>query len=134
MRLFWANPAEPSYPAEIHRALRRFADECRSTLPRLIAYVGTLALPAILGIYLWGQIPAGLADGPAARPGRGAASLSYPSFAVSQFDLAEKTATYEVLRHPEGGRKDASARRDLILHARQDAGFHATFCSALALL
>jgi hypothetical protein len=106
MRSFWANPADPSYPAKIHPALTRFAGECRSTLARLIAYVGTLALPAILGIYLWGQIPAGLADEPAARPGWGAASLSYPSFAVSQFDLAEKTATYEVLRHPEGGRKD----------------------------
>ena len=30
----------------------------------------------------------------------------YPAFAVSQFDLPEKTETYEIFRHPEGGRKD----------------------------
>jgi hypothetical protein len=34
------------------------------------------------------------------------AARSYPAFAVSQFNLAEKTETYEILRHPQGGRKD----------------------------
>jgi hypothetical protein len=97
MRSFWANPAEPSYPAEIHPTFHRRMPQ---HVAAPVAYVGTLALPAILGIYLWGQIPAGLADEPAARPRWSAASLSYPSFAVSQFDLTEKTATYEVLRHP----------------------------------
>jgi hypothetical protein len=34
------------------------------------------------------------------------ATRSYPAFAVSQFDFPGKTETYEILRHPEGGRKD----------------------------
>ena len=34
------------------------------------------------------------------------ATRSYPAFAVSQFDLPGKTETYEIFRHPEGGRKD----------------------------
>jgi hypothetical protein len=106
MRLFWATAAIPSYRAKIHPALTSFADECRGMLAHLVAYVGALALLAILGMVLWDQIPAELAGEPAATPGWSPASLSYPSFAVSQFDLAEKAATYEVLRHPEGSRKD----------------------------
>jgi hypothetical protein len=31
---------------------------------------------------------------------------AHPALAISQFDLLEKTETYEILRHPEGGRKD----------------------------
>ena len=31
---------------------------------------------------------------------------SHPAFAVSQFDLDEKTETYEILRQPGGGGKD----------------------------
>jgi len=106
MRSFWATAAIPSYRAKIHPALTGFADKCRGMLAHLVAYVGALALLAILSLVLWDQIPAELAGEPAATPGWSPASLSYPSIAVSQFDLAERTATYEVLRHPEGGRKD----------------------------
>ena len=38
---------------------------------------------------------------PGARPARTA-----PAFAVSQLNFPGKTETYEILRHPEGGRKD----------------------------
>ena len=31
---------------------------------------------------------------------------SHPAFAISEFDLPEKTEAYEILRHPDGGRKD----------------------------
>jgi hypothetical protein len=106
MRSFWGPAALPCDPAKIHPAPTSFADECRGTFARLVAYVGALALLAILGMVPWDQIPAELADEPAAKPGWSAAGLSYPSFAVSQFDLTEKTASYQVLRHPEGGRKD----------------------------
>ena len=43
---------------------------------------------------------------PAAKAGWSLATRSYPAFAVSQFDLNGKTETYEIFRHPEGGRKD----------------------------
>ena len=92
--------------AQIHPALRSFADECTGVLARLIAYVGALALLAIIGVSLWDELPLkGLSD-PAAKSAWSVASRSYPAFAVSQFDLSGKTEAYEILRHPDGGRKD----------------------------
>jgi hypothetical protein len=82
MQSFWAIRAAPHYPTRIHPALTGFADEC-CTLARLLAYVGVLA-----------------------KAGRSVAARSYPAFAVSQFDLPEKTEAYKILRHPAGGRKD----------------------------
>jgi hypothetical protein len=75
-------------------------------LARLVAYVGTLALLAIVGVHLWDELPDGAALEPSARAGWTAASRAYPAFAVSQLDLPGKTETYEIFRHPEGGRKD----------------------------
>ena len=43
---------------------------------------------------------------PAAKPGWAEASRPHPAFAVSKLDSSEKTASYAVLRHPEGGRRD----------------------------
>jgi hypothetical protein len=91
---------------KIHPALRSFADECSGVLARLIAYVGALALIAIIGVSLWDELPfRGIGD-PAAKSAWSTAARSYPAFAVSQFDLSGKTEAYEILRHPEGGRKD----------------------------
>jgi|SRR5665213_2278037 len=56
--------ANPTYSTRIHPALTSFADECFGMLARLIAYVGALALLAIIGIHLWDQLP--LAAEPAA--------------------------------------------------------------------
>jgi hypothetical protein len=105
MRSFRAIRANPSYSTQIHPALNSFADECCATLARVLAYVGTLALLAIVGIHLWNQLPAGEAGEPAVKAGWSLASRSYPAFAVSQFDFPEKTETYEILRLPGGGRK-----------------------------
>jgi hypothetical protein len=106
MRSFWAIRATPHDPTRIHLALTGFADECCGTLARLFAYVGVLALLAIAGIHLWDELPAGLPSEPSAKVGWSVAVRSYPAFAVSQFDLPEKTEAYQILRHPEGGRKD----------------------------
>lgn len=75
-------------------------------LARLIAYVGTLALLAIVGVHLWDRLPELVDADPAAQMDWSAASRSHPAFAVSQTDSSDKTASYEALRHPEGGRKD----------------------------
>jgi hypothetical protein len=91
---------------KIHPALRSFADECSGVLARLIAYVGTLALIAIIGVSLWDQVPLRGFGDPAAKAAWSQAARSYPAFAVSQFDSSGKTETYEILRHPDGGRKD----------------------------
>ena len=76
-------------------------------LARLFAYVMALALLAIRGIALWDASARWHGDG--ARRHKATWSLadrSARAFAVSQFDLHDKTEAYEIFRHPEGGRKD----------------------------
>ena len=106
MRSFSATRAKFYHPTKIHPALTSFADECSGMLARLVAYVGTLALLAIIGIHFWDELPVGEAAEPAARPGWNRAPRSHPAFAFGQFDSSGKTGTYEIFRHPEGGRKD----------------------------
>jgi hypothetical protein len=103
MRSFWATPY---YPTGIHPALNNFAEEFCAVLARLLAYLGTLALLILVGIHLWGQLPTGAAGEQAAKPGWSQALRSHPAFAVSQIDIQDKSETYEIFRHPEGGRKD----------------------------
>jgi hypothetical protein len=105
MRSFAAVRGSLRHSARIHPALSSFADECCGMLARLVAYVSVLALLAIFGLHLWDQLPFGAAE-PAAKADWGVATRSYPAFAVSQSDIPGKTETYEILRHPEGGRKD----------------------------
>ncbi|MBR1131357.1 hypothetical protein [Bradyrhizobium iriomotense] len=93
-------------PTQIHLTLAAFADEVVGTVARLFAYVGALLLFAILGLAALGQLPSLRDDEPAAKPGWSIADRSHPAFALSRLDSAEKTATYTILRHPEGGRKD----------------------------
>jgi hypothetical protein len=108
MRLFWGTRADPYHPAvqsRIYAALTDFVDECCGTLARLLVYVGILALLAIVCIHLWDQLPAAGPDS-SAGVGWSPATRSYPAFAVSQPELVGKTASYEILRQPDGGRKD----------------------------
>jgi hypothetical protein len=87
--------------------LTGFADEVCATLARLLAYVGTLALIGILGAHFWDLWDsAGGAAEPPVKASWSEARRSYPAFAVSPLDPSEKTDTYIILRHPEGGRKD----------------------------
>jgi len=97
--------SNPEYHARIHPALTSFADECCATLARLIAYLGALALLGIVGLHIWHQLPAADTE-PAGKAGWSMASRSGPQFAVSSLDSSEKSETYDIFRHPEGGRKD----------------------------
>ncbi|MDR3489450.1 MAG: hypothetical protein P4M05_31735 [Bradyrhizobium sp.] len=106
MRSIWATRASPSDPTQIHPALNSFADECRGMLVHLAVYLGVLALLVIIGAHLWGELPDSAGVEPAAKAGWSLATRSHPAFAVSQFDLNGKTETYEIFRHPQGGRKD----------------------------
>lgn len=105
MQPFQAVPAVPHLAGQIHPALNAMADELCGTLARLIAYVCTLALLFIVGVYLWDQLPDVHAE-MSARPEWAVATRSTPAFASSQYDLTYKTRSYQILRHPEGGRKD----------------------------
>jgi hypothetical protein len=113
MRSFWTNPADPlansPFSAQIHPALTSFADEVCATIARLFAYVGTLALIAILAVHFWDQLPQ-LAGDAAATPSWSVANHSQPAFALSAPGQAEKSITYTILRHPQGGRKDIFSR------------------------
>jgi len=106
MQSFFGRRANPYNPTQIHPVLNSLADACCGMLARLVVYVGALALLAIVGIHLWDELPAGEAAEATVKAGWNVAARSHPAFAVSQFDLTEKTETYEILRHPEGGRKD----------------------------
>src|SRR6202021_274817 len=99
--------SNPDSRFHIHPALTSFADECCATLARLIAYVGALALFAIVSLNFWDQLQLDTAAAePADQPGFTLASRSRPAFAVSSLDLPEKSDGYEIFRHPAGGRKD----------------------------
>ena len=49
---------------------------------------------------------------PAARVGWSVADRSHPAFSVSQTDQRDRSETYVILRHPEGGRKDVLRWQD----------------------
>lgn len=101
-----ASTAAISTRTHLYLTLAAFADEVVGTLARLIAYVGALALFAILALAALGQLPELRGDDPADKPGWSTADRSHPAFALSRIDSSEKTASYTILRHPEGGRKD----------------------------
>lgn len=108
--------AEP--PVGTHPALWSFAEECRRITASLLAYVGTLALLVIAATHLWAKLPLAEVIGPlaeavepAANAGWSVANRSYPAFAVSRLvresaDSGGDLETYEILRHPDGGRRD----------------------------
>jgi hypothetical protein len=105
MYSFPAGSANFHYTLRIRTALASFVDEVCGTLARLCAYLMTLALMAIGGIALWEHLPAVAAMETSPKLWSQAGRIA-PAFAVSQLIFPGKTETYEVLRHPEGGRKD----------------------------
>lgn len=90
----------------IHPALRNFADECNAVAVRIMAYVCGLAVLAVIAVDLFSAVPVEANAGTPSLPGWTPASRPHPAFAISKLDLADKTDAYEILRHPEGGRKD----------------------------
>ncbi|TXJ09120.1 MAG: hypothetical protein E6Q28_16080 [Afipia sp.] len=93
----------------IHPALRSFADECSAVAVRILAYLCGLAVLAVIAVDLVSAVPVAANPGvPAlpAQPGWVPASRPHPAFAISKLDLSDRTDAYEILRHPEGGRKD----------------------------
>jgi hypothetical protein len=89
---------------EAQPGLTSVTDEVCATIARILAYVGTMALFGILGVHLWKQDHAAKAAG--AGAGWSVSARAHPAFAVSQPDPLDKSVTYTILRHPEGGRKD----------------------------
>jgi hypothetical protein len=89
----------------IHPILSSAADEICGTLARVIAYVLALALLGILGLSFWNELPRQDLSEPA-KPGWMVAGRSHPAYAVSRLDTDGRSTAYQILRHPQGGRKD----------------------------
>ncbi|WP_407157497.1 hypothetical protein [Bradyrhizobium sp. STM 3557] len=101
-----ASSTSPPRTAGFLLALEGFADEVCGTLARLFAYVGALALIGILGLALWQQIGGLEPTEPGTRPGWTIADDAVPAYALRLSDQLDRSATYTVLHHVEGGRKD----------------------------
>jgi hypothetical protein len=104
MQPFQAVPAAPHHSGGVLPVLKSAVDEVCGTLARLIAYLCTLALMFIVGVHLWDQLPE-MHPAPA-PPDWAVATRSIPAFASNQFDLVYKSKSYQIFRHPEGGRRD----------------------------
>lgn len=94
---------------QIYPALTSFTDEVCATVARLFAYVGVLALFAILGIHAWDRLRTDMAAEPAPEAAWSVADRSHPAFALSPLnstDKSDKSDSYVIFRHPHGGRKD----------------------------
>jgi len=105
MHSFPARTANSEPKPGFWTAMASFVDEVCGTISRLCAYLMALALMAICGIALWEHLPAVAAIETAPRTWS-EATRTAPAFAVSQLIFPGKTETYEILRHPGGGRKD----------------------------
>ena len=105
MQPFQAVPAAPHFTGGPGAVLKSAVDEICATLARLIAYLCALALMFIVGVYLWDQLPEMHGEA-SAHPDWTVATRSIPAFASNQYDLLYKSKSYQILRHPEGGRKD----------------------------
>lgn len=93
----------------IHPALRSFADECSAVAVRIFAYICGLAVLAVIAVDLVSAVPVAANTGDLVLPAQPSwvpASRPHPAFAISKLDLSDKTNAYEILRHPEGGRRD----------------------------
>ena len=106
MQSFPADPAHSHQPTRVHPALTSFADEVCATVARLFAYLGTLALIALLAAHGWDQLQIMLSEEPLPGASWTPGDRSHRAFALSQIDPSEKSEAYTNLRHPLGGRKD----------------------------
>jgi hypothetical protein len=75
-------------------------------LAPLSVYLIALALLAIGAIGAWEHLLDTADTEPSDKHAWRLADRSVRAFAVSSFDFHDKTETYEIFRHPEGGRKD----------------------------
>lgn len=105
--------------ARRHPGPQSFARECGDALVKIVAYGAALVLIGV-GVFAavnpltdkflqsaaQAAVELGADATPAAQPAWSPALRSQPAFAVSQLDLAGKLESTEVLRHPDGGRKD----------------------------
>ncbi len=97
------------HEAGLIATLTSFADEFRATTMRIMAYLCGVAVLALVATDIASRLKddVDFSSRPALRQSAWQpVERPIPAFAAPSPDLAEKTATYEILRHAEGGRKD----------------------------
>jgi hypothetical protein len=87
-----ASTAVPTSRTQLHLALAGFADEVVGTLAHLLAYVGVLALFAILSPAALDRLPDVGDEEPGPQAGWTTADHSHPSSAINQLDSLKKTS------------------------------------------
>lgn len=100
----------------IHPALRGIGLECRHIGVRLLAYLGGLAVLAVIAADLVSHAPAITASAGEKSPWL-AAVRPYPAFSVPLDEFDGKSISYEIFRHAEGG-----GRRDILTWSETDGG------------
>lgn len=90
----------------IHPVLRSSALRRREIAVRLMAYFSGLAMLAAIVADLFSAAPTRTEVVRPSSRGWTPASRPHPAFAISHLDLIKKTESYDILRHPQGGRKD----------------------------
>ncbi|CAL74308.1 conserved hypothetical protein [Bradyrhizobium sp. ORS 278] len=86
-------------------AVKAMVDEVCGTFARLFAYVGALALIAMMGLAVWNRLDS--EDDPSpTKAGWTVADGATPAFSLRLTDQPDRTATYTVVTHQAGGRKD----------------------------
>jgi hypothetical protein len=93
----------------LHPALINFAEEFRALTVRLLAYVCGVGALALIAADLFSGAASDAVEASVPLRSREAwtqAVRPQPAFAAPLADFPSQAASYEILRHPEGGRKD----------------------------
>ena len=90
----------------LHPALLTVRDKFRAIAVHVMAYASGLAVLSVLLADLFAGAPAAAIAPSPAKLGWIAASRPHPAFTISQLDLSGLSEPYQILRHPDGGRKD----------------------------
>ncbi|TAK46834.1 MAG: hypothetical protein EPO23_14360 [Xanthobacteraceae bacterium] len=91
----------------MHPLLRNFGDEFNAVLVRLLAYASGLAILALIAAdVVGGGVGGAAAPVPEPQARWSAAVRPHAAFSLPLTELNTKTIAYEILRHPEGGRRD----------------------------
>jgi hypothetical protein len=103
----------------VHPVLMNFAEEFRAVCVRLMAYLCGVGALAIIAADLFSGAAVDVAEPPMPLRSRDAwthAVRPQPAFSAPVADFSSQSESYEILRHPEGGRKDilrwSAARSD----------------------
>jgi hypothetical protein len=93
----------------VHPALINFAEECRAVSVRLMAYVFGVGALALIAGDLFSGAAIDMVEASVPLRSRDAWTTGVrpqPAFAAPVADFSSQSESYEILRHPEGGRKD----------------------------